>query len=552
MYAWMRKDDGAVAVTVALLLIVLIVLSALVVDMGYWYNVRRQLQAAADAAALAGCRDLAGGASNTEIWNTVTDYVNENAVTPVDNVSVVAPSAGGDSDIGDDFVKVTVSSDAVGFFARALGMNTNTIRAQSKAELDYLVGAQSPVPWALPILRVTRMVARANGVEYQMSEGTDGQWSGWLPSGSSGTIDVIAYNDQTLDPSYPYGVPEEIGPVQRIIYLPAGSRFADVRIPQQTFTYDSGESQTVRVEVDLTGPLAGGESVEVAFNKKTYTASAVDADTYRATFDASALFDKNSDDLWTLQPIKISIVQGKKDVEALPGEPILVVRRSTYPLKDIRVNTFVFASGSSAPISVAVDLNVYEYGHLYSMKVVGGDGETGNFMAIDFHTLRHEPYWRHPQDPAEYPHLPSGTNVYYDYIAGTAPYDFIMHVGDTVWTETGNMSGPQTAKALDIRFGGEAPDYDTWIAAGMPPSNRLVFVPITEKVQISTGTSPLRVVAFAAMYVEDIEYTGSKGNALIKGRFAPYAGPGWIVSPNPPNSPLIIRAPHLVADGVDF
>jgi len=186
------------------------------------------------------------------------------------------------------------------------------------------------------------------------------------------------------------------------------------------------------------------------------------------------------------------------------------------------------------------------------MKVVGGDGETGNFMAIDFHTLRHEPYWRYPQDPAEYPDLPSGTNVYYDYIAGTAPYDFIMHIGDTVWTEPGNMSGPQTADALEIRFAGEAPDYATWIADGMPPTNRLVFVPITEKIQTATGVVPLRVVSFAAMYVEDVEYTGSKGNALIKGRFAPYTGPGWIVSPNPPDSPLIIRAPHLVADGVDF
>lgn len=552
MCAWLRRDDGAVAVTVALLLIVLIIMSALVVDMGYWYNVRRQLQAAADAAALAGCRELAGGASNAEIWDTVTDYANENAVTPVDNIAVVDPSAGGDSDIGDDFVKVTVSSDAVGFFSRALGRDTNLIRAQSVARLDYLVGAQTPVPWALPILRVTRMVARVNGVEYAMSEGADGHWSGWLPSGSSGTVDVIAYNDQTLDPNFPNGVPEEIGPVQRIIYLPAGSRFSGVRIPQQTFTYDSGEAQTVRVEVDLSMPLAAGESVQVLFGNKKYTATAVDADTYRAAFDASVLFDKNSDDLWSIQSIKVAIVKGNKDVEVLPGEPILVVRRSTYPLKDIKVDTFVFRSGSPGPIPVEVDLNTYEYGERYAMKVVGGDGENGNFMAIDFHTLRHEPYWRYPQDPAEYPDLPSGTNVYYDYIAGTASYDFIMHVGDTVWTEPGNMSGPQTRRALEDRFGGEAADYDAWIAAGMPPTNRLVFVPITEKIQNANGITPLRVVSFAAMYIEEIEYTGSQGNALIHGRFAPYTGPGWIVSPNPPNSPLVIRAPHLVADGVDF
>jgi hypothetical protein len=541
-----------VAVTVALLLIVLIIMSALVVDMGYWYSVRRQLQAAADAAALAGCRDLANGASDQEIWDTVTAYADENAVTPVDNLAVVDPSPGGDSDIGDDFVKVTVSSDAVGFFARALGRNTNMIRAQSVARLDYLVGAQTPVPWALPILQVTRMVARADGIEYTMSEGADGHWSGWLPSGSTGTIDVIAYNDQTLDPSYPDGVPEEIGPVQRIIYLPSTSLFADVRIPQQTFTYDSGVAQTVLVEVDLKAPLAGGESVQVEFGNKKYAASAVDSDTYVASFSADVLFDKNSDNLWSTQSIEVSIVQGNKDVEVLPGKPILVVRRSTYPMKDIAVDTFVFASGSLGPVPVEVDLNTYEYGERYSMKVVGGDGENGNFMAIDFHTILHEPYWQFPQDPVEYPDLPSGTNVYYDYIAGTAPYDFIMHVGDTVWTEPGNMSGPQTRRALEERFGGEAADYDAWIDAGMPPTNRLVFVPITEKIQDANGTTPLKVVSFAALYVEDIEYTGSQGNALVHGRFAPYTGPGWIVSPDPPDSPLVIRAPHLVAEGVDF
>lgn len=543
MFGMLRKDDGAVAVTVALLLTVLIIMSALVVDMGYWYNVRRQLQAAADAAALAGCKDLGNGATNAEIWNTVTDYVNENAVTPVDNVAVAAPSPGGDSDIGDDFVKVTVSSDAAGFFSRVFAGDTQLVRAQSKAQLGYLTGAQTPVPWALPILRVTRMVARVNGVEHNLS-GSGSSWSGWLPSGSSGTVDVIAYNDQTLDPAYPDGVPEEIGPVARIIYLPAGSRFADVRLPQQMFT--AGYGETVRVDVDIVGTLAGGEFIEVSYdNQHKYEATAVDADTYRVTFDAPY-----TDDLWATQPLKIAIVKGNRDVEALPGEPIIVIRRSTYPVLDISVHPLVFQAGESGGVQVETELNSYEFGNHYELKVIGGAGETGNFMAIDFHTLRHSPYWRHPQDPAEYPGLPSGTNTYYDYIAGTAPYDFIVHIDDTVWTEPGNMSGPQTRSALMTRFGSEPADFDQWVADNKPPSSRLVFVPITEKIQEPTGTTPLRVVSFAVMYVETVDVEG--GGATITGRFVDYAGPGWIVSPSPPGSSLVVRAPHLVADGVDF
>lgn len=546
MIAQLRRDEGAVAVIVALLALVLIIVSALVVDMGYWYNVRRQLQAAADAAALAGCHELASDASNQEIWDAVTAYANENAVVPVDNIAVVPPSPGGESDIGDDYVKVTVSSDAVGFFARVLGRDTNTIRAQSKAQLGYLVGARSPVPWALPILQVSRMAARVEGVEYAMTKGADDHWSGWLPTGSTGTVDVIAYNDQTLDPAYPEGVPEEIGPVARLIYLPAGSRFADVRIPQQTYT--SGYGETVEVYVDLTDALAAGEVVSVTCGKKTYDAVPVDADTYVASFPAPS-----TDDLWAVQPLSVAITQGNSEVETLPGEPLIVIRRSTYPIASITVDTFVFQAGAPGPVSVQVELHSYRAGppyKLYEMKVIGGGGETGNFMAIDFHTLRHEPFWQCPQDPAEYPDMPGSTSVYYDYVGGTATYDFIMHVGDTVWTEPGNMSGPQTRSALQDRFEGEPSDFQGWLDAGKPASKRLVFIPITEKVQETTGTTPLRIISFAVMYVTEVEISG--GGALVRGYFVDYAGPGWIVSPNPPNSPLVVRAPHLVADGVDF
>jgi len=543
MRTLLKNDEGATAVIVAILASVLIILSALVVDMGYWYNVRRQLQASADAAALAGCRQLADNASNEEIWDLVTAFATKNAIVPVDNISVVPPSPGGDSDIGDDFVKVTVSSDAVGFFARALGRNTNTIRAQSKAQLGYLSGARTPVPWALPILQVTRMVAVANGSEHNMMSGSDGQWSGWLPSGSSGLVDVIAYNDQTLDPAYPNGVPEEIGPVARLIYLPAASRFKDVRMPEQCFT--SGYGESVHVYVELSGPLQPGESVEVTFDKKKYVAAPVGGDTYAVSFSAPS-----TDDLWATFSYSVALMDGKTVVEALGGNPVFVVRRSTYPLKNIEVAPFVFQAGAAEPVQVSVELNSYKYGLPYELKVIGGDGENGNFMAIDFHTTLHTPNWQFPQDPVEYPDMPGSTSVYYDYVAGTADYDFIMHIGDTVWTQPGNMSGPQTRQSLIDRFAGEPSDFAAWEAAGMPPSKRLVFIPITEKIQEVTGATPLRVVSFAVMYVESV--STDSGGALVRGRFVEYAGPGWIVSSDPPDSPLVVRAPHLVANGIDF
>ena len=52
----MRRDDGAVAILVALVAVVLFVMAAFTVDFGYAYSVKRQLSVASDAAAIAGAK----------------------------------------------------------------------------------------------------------------------------------------------------------------------------------------------------------------------------------------------------------------------------------------------------------------------------------------------------------------------------------------------------------------------------------------------------------------------------------------------------------------
>lgn len=542
MLGFRRDESGAVAVTVAILVIVFVGLSALVVDMGFWYNVRRQLQAGADAAALAGCQALAQDKSNAEVWSAVEEYAAYNNVVPVDGITPIAPSPGGLSDIGDDYVKVTLETDSRSFFGRAFGMDSNQIQAQAVAEVGYLAGAQNPLPWALPILRVTRMVAEVEGYgEVELSKDTDGTWTGFLPFGASPrTVDVIAYNDQTIDPSYPDGVPELVENVANLIPLPATSRFAEVRMMTNTVTAGAGES--VRVYVDTRDPLAADESIVAHVGKKDVTFAAIGPTSFSALFTV-----EDGDDLWQLRTADIAIAKAKKDVEVLPGPLYVSVRRATHPIKDVQVRPVTAPAGAGAQARITVTLNEYTYGNVYELKVIGGSGETGNFMAIDFSTLRHTPNWQHPQDPAEYPELPSSTSSYYDYIAGSSPAEFLVHIGDTVWTEPGNMSGPATRKALDERFGGEASDFAAWEAAGKPGSRRLVYLPITEKVQIVTGQTPLRVVSFATFYVESVSNA-----ALIHGRFVEYTAPSWMVTPESPVGGLVIKTAHLTADRLDF
>lgn len=132
-----RNDEGAFAVVFALLFIAIVGFSALAVDVGYWYASKRQLQTAADSAALAGCRDLAVGRSNTTIWSTVEDYAARNFSRPLTLVEcrVISPATGGLSEIGKNYVKVTVESDSPAFLSRVLGQNRVKIDAQSTFEV---------------------------------------------------------------------------------------------------------------------------------------------------------------------------------------------------------------------------------------------------------------------------------------------------------------------------------------------------------------------------------------------------------------------------------
>ncbi|MFP3799320.1 MULTISPECIES: pilus assembly protein TadG-related protein [Paraburkholderia] len=70
-----RRQRGAVAVQVALLLITLLGSAAMAIDIGRWVVVRHQLQNAADAAALAGVRALPGqlaASAVPAVWTTAS------------------------------------------------------------------------------------------------------------------------------------------------------------------------------------------------------------------------------------------------------------------------------------------------------------------------------------------------------------------------------------------------------------------------------------------------------------------------------------------------
>jgi hypothetical protein len=121
-------DEGAISVTVAVLLAAfLIAFVAVTVDAGAWYAERRQMQTAADAAALAGVQELPAGPGA--------------AVAVADNYAAINSPEASESDftvtstfVANDTIVADLADPAMGlFFARAIGRDTARVDAHAVA-----------------------------------------------------------------------------------------------------------------------------------------------------------------------------------------------------------------------------------------------------------------------------------------------------------------------------------------------------------------------------------------------------------------------------------
>lgn len=83
-----KDESGQALVIVALSLVVLLGATALSVDLGMAYNAKAKLQAAADAAALAGAQDLPDAAAAIL---TAEEYAGLNGVVDIEDVVAVTP-----------------------------------------------------------------------------------------------------------------------------------------------------------------------------------------------------------------------------------------------------------------------------------------------------------------------------------------------------------------------------------------------------------------------------------------------------------------------------
>lgn len=182
LYNLTNNEDGNIAVITALLVSVFFGLLALVVDIGYFYEGRRQLQTAADAAALAAMSNNIKGHNEAQIKDTAKVYAEKNDFGSDDKLYI------SNTEITDEYVKVAVKKKLNTFFAFiGAGPSEKTISAQAKAKKVYLTGVTNVVPLGI--------------VKQEFSYGESySLWSSDSPtSGNFGALDFTLITKSSVD-----------------------------------------------------------------------------------------------------------------------------------------------------------------------------------------------------------------------------------------------------------------------------------------------------------------------------------------------------------------
>lgn len=160
------EERGQVLAIFAALILVVLGITAFTTDIGSLQSHKRHLQNTADAAALAGARDLADGKDAATATNSVYKFVEENGVDE-DEVKAI-------NFVGDNRVTVEMEGSRDLFFARALGFDSANVAARATAEAGSPGGMKGLLPIGIGIDTFNN--SGGNFIEFGTSSGN---W-GWV------------------------------------------------------------------------------------------------------------------------------------------------------------------------------------------------------------------------------------------------------------------------------------------------------------------------------------------------------------------------------------
>ena len=142
MHPKRTTESGQALVLMVVFVVSLLGMTALVLDVGSWYRAKRQLQATADAAALAGAQALPDNPGNAP--GLANQYAADNAPDLATNDVSVSSNI-----VPNDRITVHVTRPAPGFFAKLFGIDSVQVGARATAQTEGMSSAKYVAPIAV-------------------------------------------------------------------------------------------------------------------------------------------------------------------------------------------------------------------------------------------------------------------------------------------------------------------------------------------------------------------------------------------------------------------
>jgi Flp pilus assembly protein TadG len=135
-----RDERGQAFVLTVVVLAMLMGMAALVLDVGHWYRAKRDLQAVADAAALAGAQALPDDPAQAAAL--AAQYAADNG-GPAPEVVFTSKN------LANDTITVRVKRAEPGFFSKVFSIDSVDIGSKAAARTGVLGAAQYAAPFGI-------------------------------------------------------------------------------------------------------------------------------------------------------------------------------------------------------------------------------------------------------------------------------------------------------------------------------------------------------------------------------------------------------------------
>jgi hypothetical protein len=143
LLARVHEERGQGLVVAMLCMVVIMAFGAMAIDVGLFLQERRELQKAADAAALAGAQELPNSAG--EAQQKAVEWVEKNGIGggELESIEITSTYA------TDDTIRVKVKRDVPFMFARVLGFSNNMMQAEGTARVGSPVAVAGLAPFGV-------------------------------------------------------------------------------------------------------------------------------------------------------------------------------------------------------------------------------------------------------------------------------------------------------------------------------------------------------------------------------------------------------------------